>query len=135
MLNKNGCIKIAAIYHIKIRRKELEMNIYDTVNRLAKEIKESQEYGEYKKLKQQLETMPEIKQKLEEFEKARYEVQLAGIQGSQVDSQKTEKMQQIYLELIQNDFVKQYFDAELKFNVILGDINKIIAEAVQDVLK
>lgn len=111
------------------------MNIYDTVNRLAKEIRESQEYGEYKKLKEQLENMPEVKVKLEEFEKARYQVQIAGIQGTQVDEEKKAKMQQLYVELIQNDFMKQYFDAELKFNVILGDINKIIAEAVQDVIK
>ena len=31
--------------------------------------------------------------------------------------------------------VKEYFDAEVKFNVLLADVNKIIGDAVKDVLK
>ena len=31
--------------------------------------------------------------------------------------------------------MKKYFDAELKFNVLLTDVNKIIADAVQDLIK
>ena len=30
--------------------------------------------------------------------------------------------------------IKEYFDLEVKFNVMIADVNKIIAEAVQDVL-
>ena len=30
--------------------------------------------------------------------------------------------------------IKKYFDAEMQFNVMIADINKIIAEAVKDVL-
>ena len=44
-------------------------------------------------------------------------------------------MQNLYLELIQNETMKKYFEAELKFNVILADVNKLIGEAVQDILK
>lgn len=111
------------------------MNIYDTANNLAKELKESNEYKEYKKLKEEIGTNLEIKAKIDEFEKARYEIQLASIQGGNQDEQKTMAIQNMYMELIQNELVRDYFDAELKFNVILTDINKIIGEAVEDVLK
>ena len=30
--------------------------------------------------------------------------------------------------------IKKYFDAEIQFNVMIADVNKIIAEAVKDVL-
>ena len=36
---------------------------------------------------------------------------------------------------MENELAKSYFDIELKFNVLIADVNKIIAESVQDVLK
>ena len=30
--------------------------------------------------------------------------------------------------------IKEYFDLEVKFNVMIADVNKIIAEAIKDVL-
>lgn len=111
------------------------MNIYDTVNKLAYELKNSPEYTNYKKLKEEVNNNIELKTKLDNFEKLRYETQLDMLQGGEKNEEKTTNMQQLYLELIQNEMMKNYFDAELKFNVILADINKTIGEAVQDVLK
>lgn len=111
------------------------MNIYDTANRLAYEIKQSDEFNNYKILKQEVQNNIELKDKLNNFEKARYEIQLATIQGLEQDKKKAVDMQNLYLELIQNETMKNYFDAELKFNVLLTDVNKIIADAVQDLIK
>ena len=110
------------------------MNVYDTANKLASELKNSQEYLDYKKIKEELNNQPEIKEKMDKFEKARYEVQVEAIKGEEEKKEKIEQMQKIYLDLIQNDLAKRYFDIELKFNVLLADVNKIIAESVQDVL-
>lgn len=110
------------------------MNVYDTANKLAQEMKSSSEYLEYKKIKEEVKQNTELKSKLDEFEKARYEIQLEVMQGKEQNKEKTENMQKIYLELIQNETTKKYFDAELKFNVLLSDVNKIIGESVQDVL-
>lgn len=111
------------------------MNIYDTANRLAFEIKQSEEYTNYKKIKKEVEENLELKGKLDEFEKARYEIQLATIQGIEQDNKKALDMQNLYIELIKNETMKQYFDAELKFNVLLTDVNKIIGDAVSDLIK
>ena len=40
----------------------------------------------------------------------------------------------MYTILIQNKEIKEYFDLEVKFNIIIADVNKIIAESVKDVL-
>lgn len=111
------------------------MNIYDTANRLASEIKNSEEYNNYKMAKETIKLKPELQEKIKEFEKIRYDAQISAIQTGKDDEEKVKKMQELYVDLISIDEVKKYFDAEIKFNVILADVNKIIGEAIKDVLK
>ena len=94
------------------------MNVYDTANKLAQELKQSEEYVNYKMAKEVLNLKPDLKKKIEEFEVA-----------------KTKKMQELYIDLIENDDAKKFFDAEMKFNIVSADVNKIIGDAVIDVLK
>ena len=110
------------------------MNVYDTANRLADEIRNSSEVLEYKKIREELDKNLEVKEKIAEFEKVRYDAQLEALKGEEQDKEKIDKAQKIYLELIQNELAKKYFDAELKFNVLLTDVNRIIASSVQDIL-
>lgn len=111
------------------------MNIYDTANRLASEIKNSEEYNNYKMAKETIKLKPELQEKIKEFEKIRYYAQISAIQTGKDDEEKVKKMQELYVDLISIDEVKKYFDAEIKFNVVLADVNKIIGEAVKDVLE
>lgn len=111
------------------------MNVYDTANKLAKELRESNEYIEYKKIKADLDQNQEVKEKIKAFEQKRYEVQLEALKGEEQEKTKLEEMQKIYIKLMENELAKNYFSAELKFNVLIADVNKIIAESVQDVIK
>lgn len=111
------------------------MNIYDTANRLAQEIKQSEEYVNYKMAKQAINLNIAIKEKLGEFEKIRYEVQLEMMQTGKNNEEKYKKMQELYSELIENDVAKKYFEAETKFNITIADVNKIIGEAIRDVME
>lgn len=111
------------------------MNVYDTANRLAAEIKQSEEYVNYKMAREALALNPELKKKIGEFEVARYDAQLTQMQTGKEDIEKTNKMKELYAELIQIEDAKKYFDAEMKFNIVLADVNKIIGEAVRDVIK
>ena len=121
---------------IYIRGKEVtKMNIYDTANRLAQELKQSEEYVNYKMAKEALRLNPDLKKKIEEFEAARYDAQITAMQTGKNDEEKTKKMQQLYIELYENQDAAKFFDAETKFNIILSDVNKIIGDAVMDVLK
>ena len=110
------------------------MQVYDTANRLASEIKSSEEYINYKMAKQAINIMPELKNKIEEFEKSRYEEQIEMMQTGKQDEEKMKKVQELYAEIIEKEEAKKYFDAELKFNILIGDVNRIIAEAVKDLI-
>ena len=72
------------------------MNVYDTVNKLASEIRQSEEYANYKMAKQALNLNTALKEKMAEFEKTRYEVQLEMMQTGKNDEEKYKRMQDLY---------------------------------------
>ena len=111
------------------------MKVYDTANKLAQEIKESEEYNTFKIAKEAINLNLELKSKIDEFEKARYEAQIIALQTGKHDEEKMKHVQELYGELIQNQEASKYFDAEMKFNILIADVNKIIGETVQSLLK
>lgn len=88
----------------------------------------------YKMAKEAINLKPDLKEKIQDFEKMRYETQIEEMQTGKSDEEKMKKMQEMYANLIENEDVKKFFDAELKFNVMIADVNKIIVDAVRDVM-
>ena len=111
------------------------MNVYDTANRLAGEIKASEEYVNYKMAKETLNLNHNLKEKMDKFEKLRYEVQLEMMQTGKNNEEKYKEMENEYAKLIEDEEAKRYFDAETKFNILIADVNKIIGEAIRDVME
>ena len=111
------------------------MNVYDTENKLAQEIKSSDEFKNYKKYKELVKTNTEVNDKIKKFETLRYEVQISAMQGLETNKDKEKELQEVYTELLSKENVKEYFDAEFKFNILLADVNKIIGEAVKDIIE
>ena len=110
------------------------MNVYDTVNKLAQEIKNSDEFKSYKKYKELVKSNQDINTKIKQFEALRYEIQISAMQGLEVNKEKEKELQYIYAKLLLEENVKEYFEAEFKFNILLADVNKIIGDSVKEVL-
>ncbi len=110
------------------------MNVYDKTHELAKELKDCPEYTQYKVIKEKVYADQDLKEKVKKFDQLRYEMQLLTIQGEKQNEAKMQELQKMYEELMQNNDVKEYFDKEIRFNVMLADVNKIIGDAVKDVL-
>lgn len=110
------------------------MYVYDEANNLARAIQQSKEYLEYKKIKESVMQEPELKKQIDEFEKIRYEVQVMSFQGEKQDENKMKKLQEMYDILMKEAKIKEYFDIEVRFNIMLADVNKIISESVKDLL-
>ena len=109
------------------------MYVYDESNNLAKAIQESKEYEEYKKAKEDIASNQELKAKIDDFEKIRYDLQAMAFQGKD-DPEKMKKLQEMYKILNEDKQIKNYFDIEVRFNIMLADVNKIISESVKDLL-
>lgn len=110
------------------------MNVYDTANKLAQEIKNSEEYTNYKMSKQAMSLKPELKKKIEDFEKIRYEAQMIAIQTGKNDEEKISKVQNMYVELLNDAEAQKFLEAETKFNILIADVNKIIGDTIKDVM-
>lgn len=114
------------------------MQVYDTANKLAEEIRNSEAYLDYKNSKDKLFADPEKKKIIEEFEKLKQEVQIMEVkqQNKQpIDEEdKKVKLAKLYNVLVENKDIKQYFDYEIAFNKMLYDINKIIGDSFKDVI-
>ena len=111
------------------------MNVYDTANKLAQEIRESDEFKNYKKYKELLKANAEVSEQIKKFQALRYEVQISAMQGLETDKDKEKELQKIYADLLAKENVKEYFDAEFKFNILLADVNKMIGDAVKEVIE
>ena len=110
-------------------------NIYDIANKLASEIRQSEEFVKYRDARKSVLANPDLKNKIEEFEKIRYDVQVLSMEKGASDPEKMKKLQEMYTILIENKDIKEYFDLEVKFNVMVADINKIIAQSMEEVFK
>ena len=113
------------------------MNIYDTANNLAREIRESDVFKKLKNAKDMIYSDPEKKDLVEEFAKLKVEVQLMEIKQQNHEEVNQEdkrvKLAKLYNTLISNKDIKEYFDLQVQFNQMMIDINKIIGDVVKDV--
>ena len=114
------------------------MEIYDTANQLAEEIKNSSQYKNLKKSKEALFSDPEKKQMIEEFEKLKQEVQIMEFKrqnNQEIDEEdKKLKVAKLYNVLVENKDIKEYFDYEIEFSKLFADINKILGDAIKEVI-
>ncbi len=108
------------------------MNVYDYAHSLAKAIKGSPEHKALKNAAKKLENDPTAKKMLLDFRRAQLELQQQKMSGLEISSEQQEKLNKLYEVIYLNQTVKEYLEAEYRFSVLFADIQKIVAETVQD---
>ncbi|ADM69405.1 YlbF family regulator [Paenibacillus sp. SEL3] len=108
------------------------MNIYDKAHDLAKALKESKEVEEITSAMKLIETDPEAKKMLDDFRERQMEVQQRMMSGDMPAQEEMEKMEKLFEVLSLNLNIRRLFDAERRLSVIIEDVNKIIADSLQD---
>ena len=111
------------------------MNPYDKVHELVRAIKDSQEVKDYLALKEELYQDEKNKAMIKDFREKQVEVQSLLMQGKEAETEKMEKLQNLYEILASNVRIKEFFDREVRFDVMLSDIYKIIGEALKDIVE
>lgn len=105
------------------------MLVYDTANKLAKEIQESAEYKEYIGLKEKVMADEQTKSLLKDYKKLQLEAQAAYIGGSEPSAESMDKLKKLGEVLAFNHDVTDYFAAEYKFQTLVSDVYNIIGSA------
>ena len=110
------------------------MNPYDKVNELIESIKSSDEVKAYLAIKEELYKDEATKNLIREFREKQIEIQNLMIQGKEAEQEQMEKLQSLYVTLTSNVRVKEFFDKEVAFDVLLSDIYKIMGEGLKEIL-
>jgi cell fate (sporulation/competence/biofilm development) regulator YlbF (YheA/YmcA/DUF963 family) len=110
------------------------MNTYDYAHALAKAMKSSPEYRDYKEAHEQLEKDSSAKEMVSDFRKNQWELQQQKMSGIEVPPEQEERLSKALEIMSLNLIVKKYFEAEYRFSIMLSDIQKIISSPLEDII-
>lgn len=111
------------------------MNFYDKVHGLVRELKDTPEYQNYIMLKEKVKKDEELSAKIKDFKEAQRKEQMKYINGEQMKEETKQELQQKYSLIIQSPLAVEFFQAEIKLDVLLADLQKILSEGLKDVLE
>ena len=107
-------------------------NVYNLAHKLAKAIKESNEFKSFIDKKTILYSNEKNKKMVEDFQEQVLELQMDYMAGKEVDEEKVEKLGKLEEVLTLNPIINDYFQAELRLSQLIQDINNIIGDAIQE---
>lgn len=111
------------------------MNFYDKVHELVKCFKETAEYKEYIRLKQEIKKIEKDATMLKDFKDKQLKIQTAYINSGKMDEQFQKELENTYSLLIQNEQIRKFLEAEMRLNVMLADMQKIMGEGIKEIVE
>lgn len=107
------------------------VNVYDHAHGLARALKECQEYTGFLAAKSRIKSKPAAEQMIADFHRRQMELQAQVLQGKELSPEQQEGLQKLYGVLSQDADIRDYLMAEQRLGTLLGDVYKIIGEAVE----
>ncbi|MEG2957633.1 MAG: YlbF family regulator, partial [Christensenellaceae bacterium] len=98
-------------------------------NDLAAIIKQSEEYKNYVKIKDEVYEDEQNKRMIKDYKKLQFEAQAAYMTGNEPNKELMDKIQKMGEVLQFNPKITEFFSIEYKFNTLVSDIYKIIGDA------
>ncbi|MEF9988582.1 MAG: YlbF family regulator [Christensenella sp.] len=105
------------------------VNVYDKANELASLIKQSEEYKEYSKIKDEVYEDEQNQRMIKDYKKLQFEAQAAYLTGQEPNAELMDKIKKMGEVLQFNSKITEFFAAEYKFNTLVSDLYKIIGDA------
>ena len=104
------------------------MNPYDLAHQLAQSMKESEEYREYQRLRESAYEDETNRALLDEYKRRQFRMQAKLASGETMPEEDFQRLQQIGTLLQFNPDVSSYLLAEFRFQRMLSEIFKILAD-------
>ena len=102
---------------------------YDRAHALAQDIRQSEEYQIYHRLREEVNGDETTKALLKEYKKLSASLQMTALAGQTAPAEDMQRFQGLSTVLFANPTVSQYLMAEMRMQQALADILKIITEA------
>lgn len=109
------------------------MNFHDNINLLIKSFKEREEYKEFVALKEEIKKDEKKYANLKDFKAKQTEHQIEYMNTGKMDEQKTKDLENLYSILIQDEKIRKLFENEMRLNILLADMQKMLGEALKEV--
>jgi cell fate (sporulation/competence/biofilm development) regulator YlbF (YheA/YmcA/DUF963 family) len=111
------------------------MNFYDKIHELVKSFKDTNEYKEYMNLKNQISVDEKLYSMLKDFKEKQREHQMEYINTGKINEEKQKELQNLYSILIQNEAARKILECEIRLDVLLADMQKIIADGIKEIIE
>ena len=108
------------------------MGVYDTAGKLANDIKNSKEYKEFRKYMIEVKNDNETENLLREYRLLQLELQKNAINNKKLDKKGKIKIESIQKRVSKNKTIYNYLISEQKFTSMMDNINKILANVVEN---
>ena len=106
------------------------MNVYDQAHGLAQAIKGSEEFKRYDALKKQIDANESLSAMVKDFQQKNMEIQAKQMMGEQMAPEDIGQIQQLYAIVARDPLAAQYFEAEMRFSIMMKDVYEILGEAI-----
>ena len=111
------------------------MNFYDKVYELVRCFKETDEYKKYMELKSQIKKDEKESKMLKDFKEKQIKMQMAYIESGKSDESMQKDLENTYSLLIQSERIRNFLEAEIRLNVLLADMQKIMGEGITEIVE
>ncbi|HSQ88273.1 YlbF family regulator [Romboutsia sp.] len=107
------------------------MAVNDTAMKLANEIKNSKEYKQFRKYMKEVKNDKECEKLLKDYRDIQLQMQSYAMRNQQIDKKTMNKIEGIQKKVTSNKRLCDYLNSEQRFTLMMDNINKILAQAVQ----
>lgn len=111
------------------------MNFYDKIHELTRSFKESEEYKQFIDLKNKIKLNEEDYLKLKEFKEKQASQQVGYMTKGKADENVQKELENLYSILVQKEDIRKLLETEMRLNIMLADMQKIMGEAVKEIVE
>ena len=106
-------------------------NVYDIAHELVRSLRETDQYKDYKDAETKLKANEEVSRMMDDFQAKSMEYQTKIMSGQMPEQEELAQMQQMSAIIMSDPLAESYINAQMQLQTIIGDIFKIIGEAVE----
>lgn len=111
------------------------MNFYDKIHELVKSLKETEEYKEFISLKNKIKADEKSYSMLKDFKERQQKHQFEYINTGKLNEENQASLENLYSIIIQNEDMRKLLECEMRINVLLADMQKIVGEGIKEIIE
>ena len=111
------------------------MNFYDKIHETVRAFRQTEEFKEFLKLKEEIKKDEKLYAMLKDFKDKQKEHQMKYLSGNKIEESETQNMQNLYSIIVQNEKARKLLECEMKLDVMLADLQKIIGDGIKEIVE